>query len=207
MKITLYILTLICLFSCEQKTNSELKRVNNNSQKQAGNPIQAKQDYSFSIVEKDADNKPVKMNIEIKQNNKIIQEIKFNPGFWSYNDYNPINYFNNDLPLQEGIENYHNFITADFNFDNLEDFAILYDSGGNGGPVYSFFIQNKKGKFEKFTDFPLNEGPFPKEINKKDKKLTISGPIGCCKIETTIFQLKNTKWNIISSKQENMSKK
>ncbi|MFP3590566.1 XAC2610-related protein [Chryseobacterium sp. SIMBA_038] len=162
--------------------------------------------FSISILEKDTDNKPTTINIEIKQNNKIVQEIKYNPSFWSYIDFKPINYFNTGLQLQEGIESYHNFITADFNFDDLEDFAILYDSGGNGGPVYSYYFQNKKGEFKELKDFPLNEGSFPKEINKKDNTLTISGPIGCCKIETTIFQLKNSKWNIISSKQENMSK-
>jgi len=208
MKIVIFTFILICILSCEKKANLEIKKTINNTKKQIENPSQIKQDYSFSIsiLKKDTDNKPTTINIEIKQNNKIVQEIKYNPSFWSYIDFKPINYFNTGLQLQEGIENYHNFITADFNFDDLEDFAILYDSGGNGGPVYSYYFQNKKGEFKELKDFPLNEGSFPKEINKKDNTLTISGPIGCCKIETTIFQLKNSKWNIISSKQENMDK-
>lgn len=192
---------LLCFFNCEKTINGKIE-------KQVENSIPVKQNYLFSIsiLEKDANNKPIKLNIKIKKNNKIVQQIKYNPGFWSYNNFNKISYFNTKLQIQEGIENYHNFITADFNFDNLEDFAILYDSGGNGGPIYSYYIQSKEGKFEQIRDFPLNEGPFPKKINKKDNTLTISGPIGCCKIKTTVFQLKNNKWSVIFSKDENMSK-
>lgn len=61
------------------------------------------------------------------------------------------------------------------------------------------------GKFNLSDKFPLNQGPFPKIRNNTNHTLTISLPIGCCKIETTIFKLKeNGEWEMISSKEENM---
>lgn len=116
-----------------------------------------------------------------------------------------INYFSSDKKIKEGVENYHDFIIADFNFDNLEDFAILYDFGGNGGPLYSYYFQDKKDDtFKTEKQFPLNEGPFPKNIDRNNNTLTISGPRGCCKVSTTIFQLKDNKWDVLSSKEEDM---
>ena len=42
------------------------------------------------------------------------------------------------------IDNYYgDLIVADFNFDNRDDFALIKDSGSNGGPFYDFYIQNK----------------------------------------------------------------
>ncbi|AKK72656.1 hypothetical protein OK18_08500 [Chryseobacterium gallinarum] len=76
--------------------------------------------------------------------------------------------------------------------------------GGNGGPSYSYFFQNEKGEFLSNKEFPLNEGPFPKIINKADKTLVIQRPKGCCKTNTTVFQLQKNNWKIISTTDEAM---
>jgi len=61
------------------------------------------------------------------------------------------------------------------------------------------------GEFNLNDKFPLNQGPFPKNINNTNHTLTISLPIGCCKIETTILKLKDSgEWNMISSKEEDL---
>lgn len=169
------------------------------------------EDLSFSIriVNKDIDNRPSKIKIKVIKNNKDFQDIMYSPGTWlSVTDslsINQINYFSSGKKITEGVENFHNFIIADLNFDGFEDFAILYYFGGSGGPVYSYYFQDKNdGTFKTEKQFPLNEGPFPKNIDGKNNTLTISGPRGCCKVSTTIFQLKNNKWDVLSSKEEDM---
>lgn len=187
---------ILIIASCNQsiKTDSEIENIFQ---------------FSVSLVERDKDNRPSKLKIKVLENNKHSQDILYSPSIWSAVEdsliINQIDYFSAPVPIREGIESYHDFIIADLNFDNLQDFAILYDIGGNAGPVYSYYFQNEKGKFNINKDFPLNHGPFPKVINKKDKTLTIKNPLGCCKISTTVFQSKeNNKWETISSKEEEM---
>jgi len=66
---------------------------------------------------------------------------------------------------------YGNFIVADFNFDSREDFAVKHDSGGNGGPFYSYYIQDIKGNFalDKFLTGTMVF--FPNKFNAKLKSL------------------------------------
>ncbi|AYY83502.1 XAC2610-related protein [Chryseobacterium indologenes] len=164
--------------------------------------------FFISVLEKDQNNRPSSFKIEIIKNSKNFQNITYNPSAW------PVikdslaltraNYFANDTIINDGVEHFHDFIIADFNFDGLEDFAILYDFGGNGGPSYSYFFQNEKGEFLSNKEFPLNEGPFPKIINKADKTLVIKRPKGCCKTNTTVFQLQKNNWKIISTTDEAM---
>lgn len=208
MKITLLIILLsLCFWGCN-KTSLKKEIF---TQSKVENQISKNEDIKFtiSLVDKDSDSRPSKLKINILKNNKNFQQIIYSPSTWptikdSLN-VNQINYFVPGKKIIEGIENYHDFIIADFNFDNLEDFAILYDFGGSGGPVYSYYFQDKNdGSFKTEKTFLLNEGPFPKIIDKKSKTLTISTTKGCCKTSTTIFQLKNNKWDVISSKEEDM---
>lgn len=148
----------------------------------------------------------------IKKSNPIkVQEIRFEPNSWiMFKDIpcDAISYFNNEGSLKEDIDNHHNFIIADYNFDGLEDFAYIWDIGGNGGALYSFYFQNKEGMFIEAKDFPLQNGAFPSEINIIKKTLTTTNPVGCCKINKTIYQLENnSKWKLISSKQEAINSK
>ncbi|EJL76058.1 XAC2610-related protein [Chryseobacterium populi] len=213
MKTYVIILSLFFL-SCSKKYNNDVENLKSNysvNEKKIENKIKNKNTFQFSVslVEKDNDNRPLKLKIEVRENSKHFQDILYSPGIWSAVEdsliINQIDYFSTYSSIHEGIESYHDFIIADFNFDDLEDFAILYDIGGNSGPVYSYYFQSKKGDFNVNKDFPLNHGPFPKVINKKDKTLTIKNPLGCCKISTTVFQSKeNNKWKTISSKEEEM---
>lgn len=62
-------------------------------------------------------------------------------------------------------------IIADFNFDNREDFAVKNDSGGNGGPTYNFYIQDKNKNFtlDKFLTTQMEF--FPSKFITKSKSL------------------------------------
>ena len=113
-----------------------------------------------------------------------------------------ISYFNKNKEIDEGLESFHGFIVADYNFDKLEDFAILYDTGGNGGPWFSYYLQNENGYFYLPDSFPLNPSSyFPVEINAENKTLKLQHPAGATKISTTVFQLNNGVWDIILSEQ------
>ena len=67
----------------------------------------------------------------------------------------------------EVVDNdFGDLIVADFNFDNKEDFAIKREEGGNGGPLYNYYIQIspitfKLDKFlcETMIFFPINLKP------------------------------------------------
>ncbi|WDF78933.1 hypothetical protein PQ469_02800 [Mucilaginibacter sp. KACC 22773] len=63
-------------------------------------------------------------------------------------------------------------VIADLNFDGKEDLAIKYDSGGNGGPIYNFYLQDNKGYFHKDNYLTDRVGSFPREIDIKHKTIT-----------------------------------
>lgn len=215
MKTTLLsiILTSIFFINCSKPSPEKGHGSGNptTEKKEVKTPKNENFDFKVSVAAKDDENRPVQLKINIFKNNKGFQEIIYTPGTWPAVEdslsLNRINYFLSGEKIKEGIENYHDFIIADFNFDQLEDFAILYDSGGNGGPVYSYYFQDKNdGTFKMDKEFPLNEGAFPKIIDSNNKTLTTIAPLGCCKINTTIFQLKENKWNILSSKEQDMKR-
>ena len=115
-----------------------------------------------------------------------------------------ISYFRKKTKLNEGLEEYHSFIIDDYNFDGLEDFAIINDSG-NGGPQYAYYIQKANKEFQLEENLTENMRYFPVEINKIEKTLKISHPSGCCKISTYKIQLQpNGEWKEVYSKLEDM---
>jgi len=66
---------------------------------------------------------------------------------------------------------YGDLIIADFNFDSKDDIAVKKDSGGNGGPLYDFYIQNSEGNFIRNKFLSETMEFFPTEINKEKKTL------------------------------------
>jgi len=66
---------------------------------------------------------------------------------------------------KEALDNdYGDLIVADLNFDGKEDFAIKDDSGGNGGPFYKFYIQQKDHSFKEDNFLSEKVGHFPAEM-------------------------------------------
>jgi hypothetical protein len=107
---------------------------------------------------------------------------------------------NNQLP--SGDENDSgNFIVADFNFDGLEDFAIKNDPGGNGGPLYTYFMQNDARKFYKSSYLSNVVQFFPTEINPKKKTLTTFLHANAYQKNRRIFKYhqKTKRWTMISN--------
>lgn len=63
-------------------------------------------------------------------------------------------------------------IIADLNFDGKEDIAIKFDSGGNGGPNYAFYMQDTAGHFIRDNFLTDTVRSFPRYINLKRKTIT-----------------------------------
>jgi hypothetical protein len=68
---------------------------------------------------------------------------------------------------------YGDLIVADFNFDGKDDFAAKNDSGGNGGPLYNYYLQGSQGKFVLNRFLTQRLQGFPTVIDKHHKTLTL----------------------------------
>lgn len=162
------------------------------------------EDFSYLITGVSIDEGSYEIKIQVtNKHNLKSQIIEFSPNLWD-NEFKcrGISYLG-QTKTDENLENPNNFIVSDYNFDNLEDFAILYDIGGSSGPLYSYYIQNNDGTFTEDKKFPLFQSVFPVEIDNINKNITTKSIIGCCKIQTSIYQLvNNIKWNTITSEEE-----
>ncbi|SHJ03603.1 XAC2610-related protein [Flavobacterium terrae] len=168
--------------------------------------------YTVTEVETEEDTKYlIKINLRDKETNKI-QKIDFTPENL-YNKNLNLNtsshsYFNPNQSLikaSEGIERYHDLIVLDYNFDGLEDFAIINYEGSNGGPQFAYFKQNSKKQFELDESFTNEIRFFPLEMNQKEKTLEFGHPSGCCQINTFIVKiLPKEKWKVIYTKLEDI---
>lgn len=110
---------------------------------------------------------------------------------------------------KETIDNdFGDLIVADFNFDTKEDFAVVNDSGGNGGPLYTFYIQKEKGHFENDKFLTDSVIFFPSKINLKNKSLTTTVHADVCGFTETIYQFnsKSKQWKRKSSRYIDMCK-
>lgn len=120
-----------------------------------------------------------------KKNGKS-QEIHYEPNSWtSYQD----------LPCT-------NFFVKDFNFDGLEDFAIVWDQGG-AEKLYEYYLQDKNGNFSALASFPLQHGILAENIDLANKTITTQSIIGCCHVNINKYKLNsNTTWESSSEQQE-----
>lgn len=97
---------------------------------------------------------------------------------------------------KEIVDNmYGDIVVADLNFDGLEDLAIMGDNGGNAGPYYRFFLQEKQQKFKESQFLSDSMALFPSKINPLDRTLTTLGHAGACAVGENVFVLNDDgKW-------------
>ena len=122
----------------------------------------------------DSDSCVVKILIKDKQTNKLIQQIDmqssllFSTSFCHCN--NVRSYITGKNLKREVSDNdYGDLIVADFNFDKREDIAFISDYGGNGGPNYTFYVQDAKGHFHVDHFLTDTVSFFPVRINKEKR--------------------------------------
>lgn len=82
--------------------------------------------------------------------------------------------------FKEPVDNYvGDLAVADFNFDGRDDVALISDMGGNGGPLYSYFVQQPNLKFILDRYLTDSMSYFP-DIDKRRKTLTTYVHAGAC---------------------------
>ena len=116
--------------------------------------------------------------IEIFDRKKLakIQTIKFESDFilktneFKYCENNKS--YKSNKHLKSNENDYGDLIVADLNFDGKEDIAIKREEGGNGGPVYNFYLQeNQQFIYDKYLSNEMSY--FPEYINTKTKMLHV----------------------------------
>lgn len=117
----------------------------------------------------------VSVIVVAKSSNKTVQTIQFYSEFifdTDFKDCNAVRSYSTGInkDITEIDNDFGTFIVADFNFDGKEDFAIKKDSGGNGGPLYRYYLQ-ENGQFKLDVFLSDTMGFFPSEINPDTKTL------------------------------------
>ena len=134
-----------------------------------------------------------KSNLEIQ---KIIITSDYLLGDSSFILCNNVrSYITNKNVNVEVVDNdYGDLIVADFNFDGCDDFAIKREEGGNGGPLYNFYIQDENGFH--LDDFLSNSVIFfPTYFDKNKKTLTTLVHANAYQLRETIYKLRKKKNN------------
>jgi hypothetical protein len=85
------------------------------------------------------------------------------------------------------------------NFDGKEDIAIKREEGGNGGPIYNFYIQSKNKQFilDKYLSNEMLY--FPDYIDGKEKTLHVYVRIDSLSEEgiTYLYSDVSKTWSIL----------
>ena len=78
-----------------------------------------------------------------------------------------------DTFLESKENDFGDLIVVDLNFDGKEDIAIKREEGGNGGPIFNFYIQSKNKQFilDKYLSNEMLY--FPDYIDSKEKTLHV----------------------------------
>ncbi len=200
------------LYPQKEKTTIDSSEKNSN---QAINSLFKKFEFKYTVteIETDEDIKTlIKMSLTNKESKKN-QDINFIPESliikFDANQSNSISYFDTRkiiIKSAQQIEGGHSLIVLDYNFDGLEDFAIINYEGSNGGPQYAYYKQKPNGRFELDESFTNEIRFFPLEINNKEKTLKFGHPSGCCQINTFMVKIQpNGKWKEIYSKLEDIN--
>ncbi|AWA31103.1 hypothetical protein HYN48_13955 [Flavobacterium magnum] len=87
------------------------------------------------------------------------------------------NSYATDTFLKSVDNDFGDVIVVDFNFDGKEDVALKREEGGNGGPLYNFYIQSENEQF--ILDKYLSDevAYFPYYIDSKEKTLSVRSRI------------------------------
>lgn len=159
----------------------------------------------FKNQKETSDNCTVKIEIFKKSTNKKTQTIVFGSELLfeeSFSNCNSVkSYSTGKNKNVRAVDNdFGDLVIADYNFDGIEDLAIKKLEGGNGGPEYFFYLQDKKGNFvlDRFlTDKVVF---FPAKKNSKKHSITTVVHANAYQMNETTYQLKNGKWKQISQR-------
>ena len=78
-------------------------------------------------------------------------------------------------------------IVADFNFDGLDDFALIKDSQGGSDPLYDFYLQGEMGRFQKDRFLSERMEIFPSQIDTANQQLVTYNFAGYCLLGKHVY--------------------
>ncbi|MBZ5857551.1 XAC2610-related protein [Flavihumibacter profundi] len=176
-----------------------------------------KYNYKLKLIKKkDIDlNQERTESIELlvvrKLDNTLIQKINFGDIGYVYEDqlsdcHNAVSYITSyRLELLHDSEIKPTLVIRDFNFDNLEDIAIINNVGMNLPANYTFFTQDKEGKFAK-DDFLSNQIMFLPSINLKEKSIDMTVPLNSNTISHKNYKFDSNlkKWILVKQYNKKM---
>lgn len=145
----------------------------------------------------------VKATVLDKKSYKAIDSLMITSLFFYTNYYDipshMVSYSTGAYIFKDPVDNYvGDPAVIDLNFDGRDDIALINDMGGNGGPLYSYFIQQPNQRF--FLDRYLTDSMsyFP-DVNKKRKTLTTYVHAGACCVGRQIYRLDSRKqeWKLV----------
>ncbi|PIF29991.1 hypothetical protein CLU81_0377 [Flavobacterium sp. 9] len=170
-------------------------------------------DFNFKITVRkiknpnnEIDSNSVKIIVSNKISNKK-QEINFGSSYLfekTFIDCKTVRSYSTGINKNnKAIDNdFGDLIITDFNFDNREDFAVKNDSGGNGGPTYNFYIQDKNKNFALDEFLTSQMEFFPSKFIIKSKRLVTYVHANAYQLSENIFEYNEQlkKWKYKSSK-------
>ncbi|MFH6957004.1 XAC2610-related protein [Flavobacterium aquidurense] len=160
----------------------------------------------IKIPKEEIDSNAVKIIVYNKITNKK-QELNFGASYLfqkTFIDCKTVRSYSTGINKNaEIIDNdFGDIIVSDFNFDNKEDFAVKNDSGGNGGPTYNFYIQDKNKNF-KLDPFLTTEMEFfPSKFISKSKRLVTYVHANAYQLSENVFEYNelSKKWKYKASR-------
>lgn len=164
--------------------------------------------FDFEIIKKSLDNQDLgEAEITVLITKKIgkskAQILKFRSEFLSKSSFincsNNFSKYNGRGSKLDSIENdFGDLIITDLNFDGREDLAIKREEGGNGGPIYFFFIQTVDEKFIINDYLSKKMMFFPIDIESETKTLRTYVRMNSSEDESLFYQYSESEksWKI-----------
>jgi hypothetical protein len=136
----------------------------------------------------------VTVTVENKITNQASYTVHFTSNFFlgdsSFLNSNVRSYTTGKNKFAEVSDNdFGDIVVADFNFDNREDFAVKREGGGNGGPLYNYYIQTPDTSFRLDSFLSDTMIWFPAYFDKTKTTLTTVVRANTEKSLWTSFQL------------------
>lgn len=142
------------------------------------NKLSAQYDFSITkhLPEVGQDSTRIEVSVYDKEMRVLTQIVKFNSAYLLpsvFENCNLVRSYQTSINSTQNAEmnDYGDFVVADFNFDGKDDFAVKCDSRINGGPSYIYFLQDDKNWFVKDIFLSDEMKIFPSSRSKKDKTL------------------------------------
>ncbi len=98
---------------------------------------------------------------------------------------------------------YGDVVVADLNFDGLDDFAVIYDSGINTGPSYYYYFQRPNKTFYRQVYLSETMLYFPTVIDSTNKRLITRVRSGVRHVGETTYQYNSKKdsWYLLARRR------